>query len=102
MRACVRVPLAACREGDLKSALRYLKRAATLGTESMEVDNLSVTFLNLCAVLSQCGKCVGALHPSPSPPPPSPPSPRRLDLLLSLLVFCPSATAGHPLRWTAG
>ncbi len=50
-------------DGDLKTALRYLKRAATLGTESMEVDNLSVTFLNLCAVLSQSGKCVPAASP---------------------------------------
>ena len=48
--------VAANREGDLKSALRYLKQAARLGTESMEVENLSVTFLNLCAVLSQMGK----------------------------------------------
>lgn len=82
---------AACchrRQGNLKSALRFLKRcvaaararaararphtppsspscsAAEIGTQSMEVDNVSVTYLNLCAVLSQLGMhekaCVAA------------------------------------------
>lgn len=51
------------REGNLKLALRYLRKAAALGTESSGIDNLSVTYLNLCAVLSQMGKYVPGTSP---------------------------------------
>ncbi|RLN87216.1 hypothetical protein BBJ28_00012532 [Nothophytophthora sp. Chile5] len=40
----------------LKSALKYLKEAAQLGSSSAHVKNLSITHLNLCAIQSQLGR----------------------------------------------
>jgi len=42
--------------GKLKSALKYLKEAAQIGSGSAHVKNLSITHLNLCAVQSQLGR----------------------------------------------
>ncbi|RLN82278.1 hypothetical protein BBJ28_00016824 [Nothophytophthora sp. Chile5] len=42
--------------GKLKSALKYLKEAAQLGSGSTHVKNLSITHLNLCAIQSQLGR----------------------------------------------
>ncbi|KAE9127068.1 hypothetical protein PF005_g4804 [Phytophthora fragariae] len=42
--------------GKLKSALKYLKEAAQIGSGSAHVKNLSITHLNLCAIQSQLGR----------------------------------------------
>lgn len=42
--------------GKLKSALKYLKEAAQIGSTCAHVKNLSITHLNLCAIQSQLGR----------------------------------------------
>lgn len=42
--------------GKLKSALKYLKEAAQIGSSCAHVKNLSITHLNLCAIHSQLGR----------------------------------------------
>lgn len=42
--------------GKLKSALKYLKEAAQIGSSCAHVKNLSITHLNLCAIQSQLGR----------------------------------------------
>lgn len=42
--------------GKLKSALKYLKEAAQVGSTCAHVKNLSITHLNLCAIQSQLGR----------------------------------------------
>lgn len=42
--------------GKLKSALKYLKEAAQIGSGCAHVKNLSITHLNLCAIQSQLGR----------------------------------------------
>ncbi|GMG16484.1 unnamed protein product [Phytophthora fragariaefolia] len=42
--------------GKLKSALKYLKEAAQIGSGTAHVKNLSITHLNLCAIQSQLGR----------------------------------------------
>ncbi|KAL0586464.1 hypothetical protein ABG067_003851 [Albugo candida] len=50
------------RMGKLKSALRYLKEALQIGLNCEHVKNISVTYMNLCAVSSQLGQHDAALE----------------------------------------
>ncbi|ETW10508.1 hypothetical protein H310_00796 [Aphanomyces invadans] len=50
------------RLGKLPKALKYLHAAAAIGAETTHVHNLSITFLNLCAIESQLGHHEAALE----------------------------------------
>ncbi|KAF0696133.1 hypothetical protein As57867_013061, partial [Aphanomyces stellatus] len=50
------------RLGKLKHARQYLHEAAAIGAETTHVKNLSITFLNLCAIESQLDRHESALE----------------------------------------
>nr|CCA14851.1 conserved hypothetical protein [Albugo laibachii Nc14] len=50
------------RMGKLKSSLRYLKEALRIGLNCQQVKNISVTYMNLCAVSSQLEQHDAALE----------------------------------------
>jgi len=56
--------LACCyrRQGVLDKALMHLEAAVTIGRSSEYVKNMSATYMNMCAVLSETGRHKRALE----------------------------------------